>query len=314
MPKSTRRGGRTGRVDVIEVFSPRRSGPWHLLRPLRTRLGIAFVVILVLVLLARHQLAFAELVVVLDLTLIVASFSALWLLIGLVIRARAELVLLGGGWATDYWLSSLLGPVWAGVTLASVLALALGVRPIGRHLTSRAWCVLDRHRLRLCLRQTKVRTMNMDGSLPLLLWARPTAIGERVWLWVRAGSSPEDIEDALEYIAPACYARSARTQAVRRLTTLVVLDIIRRDPLSKSTPITSPLARLTSLVTGAVRTEGTEAITPASIDEITREGALDTASRGRRSKKPGSPGTPESSDAPAVTPVQEDYSDYIDID
>jgi hypothetical protein len=173
---------------------------------------------------------------------------------------------------------------------------------------ARVWCVVDRHRLRLCLRQTKVRTMNMDGSLPLLLWAHPTKIGERVWVWVRAGSSADDIADAVEYIAPACYARDARIQKVRKLTTIVGIDIIRRDPLSRPTPVASPLARLTSLVTGAVRTEGTDAISPTAIDQIIKNDPPTTVGKAAN-KKPAVPATP------VVIPAREDdYSDYIDID
>lgn len=304
MPKSTRRG-RSGRVDVIEVFSPRRSGPWHLLRPLRTRPGVILAALLVLVLLARHQWAAAGLVALVDLVLIVLSFTLVWQLTGLLIRARAELFVLGTGMVTDWWLTTLMPAVWAGITVIATVLVAFAIPASHRFLMARVWCVLDRHRLRLCLRQTKVRTMNMDGSLPLLLWARPTKIGERVWIWVRAGSSAEDIDDAVEYIAPACYARDARIVRVRKLTTIVGIDIIRRDPLANPTPVASPLARLTSTVLGATAAEGTDAIRPATLTDITAD-ATPAPSRSRTGKSVA-PVAP-----PAVVVAGEDLSDYID--
>lgn len=307
MPKSTRRG--RGRVDVIEVFSPRRSGPWHLLRPLRTRYGFVAVAILVLVLLVRHQLTVAATVVAIDLVLVVLSFAFVWQLVGLLIRARAELLVAGTAGATDWWLSTLMAAVWADVTLASLALVAFTLPWSQRLLMSRVWCVIDRHRLRLCLRQTKVRTMNMDGSLPLLLWARPTKIGERVWVWVRAGSSAEDIEDAIEYIAPACYAREARVHRVRQLTTIVGIDIIRRDPLANPTPVASRLAKLTSLVTGgldaAAAVEGTEAVRPVPLADITTTD-VSAPVRGKTTTKSPAPA------APVVVAGGEDLSDYID--
>lgn len=310
MPKSSRRG--RGRVDVIEVFSPRRSGPWHLLRPVRTRIGFAVAVLAVLVLLVRHQLATAATVAALYVVLLVLSFALVWQAVGLLIRSRAELTVLAVGVTADWSLSLLLAPAWAGVTLVAVVLVAYVLPWSRRYLTTRVWCVLDRHRLRLCLRQTKVRTMNMDGSLPLLLWARPTKIGERVWVWVRAGSSGEDIEDAIEYIAPACYARSARVQRVRQLTTLVAIDIVRRDPLADPAPVASPLAKLTRLVTGGgldTAVEGTEAIRPMPLTDITTE-VVPAATPGptKASKPAASPASP----VPTVVVGGEDVSDYID--
>jgi hypothetical protein len=297
-------------VDVIEVFSPRRSGPWHLLHPLRTRFGFAVLVIVVLVLLVRHQQALAAVVAAVDLVLIVLSFAFVWQLVGLLIRARAELVVLAAGLATDRWLVTLMPAVWAGVTLASLALVAFTLPWSHRFLMGRVWCVIDRHRLRLCLRQTKVRTMNMDGSLPLLLWAHPTKIGERVWVWVRAGSSADDIEDAIEYIAPACYAREARVHRVRKLTTFVGIDIIRRDPLANPTPVASRLAKLTSLVTGGLDTaaEGTEAVRPVPLSDITTTD-LPAPSRGKTTKTPSTSATPA---GPVVVANGEDLSDYID--
>ncbi|MBO0885355.1 MAG: hypothetical protein J2P17_34485, partial [Mycobacterium sp.] len=101
------------------------------------------------------------------------------------------------------------------------------------------------------------------------LWAHPTKTGERIWVWVRAGASGDDIESALSYIAPACFARDARLHSVRKLATLVAVEIIRRDPLSTGQAIPSPLSRLVSLVKGDVTGEGTGTITPVTVADIT---------------------------------------------
>lgn len=160
-------------------------------------------------------------------------------------------------------------------------------------LFARFWCLVDRHRLRTCLRQTKIRTMNLDGALPFMLWARPTKTGERIWLWSRAGSSAGDLEDALEYIAPACYAREARVHTVRKLSTLFAVDIVRRDPLDRSTPIDSPLAKIAAFVGRKSAPEGNEPIRAATVVPL--------------------PTTPKKAPArPSVVASGEDVSDYID--
>ena len=61
-----------------------------------------------------------------------------------------------------------------------------------RFITRRAWCVLARHRLqRLCY---EARLHTRSGRLPLILWTRPTKVGERTWVLCRAGICAEDFE------------------------------------------------------------------------------------------------------------------------
>ena len=56
-----------------------------------------------------------------------------------------------------------------------------------RHIIAVAWCLIVRHRIRTCFAQFIIS--NQSGSLPLILWARPTPVGERVWVWLRTGLS-----------------------------------------------------------------------------------------------------------------------------
>lgn len=215
------------------------------------------------------------------------------LIVGTLIRWRAELLLFTALITSWVWLCHEVGKAGAWLILAGLFVVLLVLPWTRWFVFARFWCLVDRHRLRTCLRQTKIRTMNLDGALPFILWARPTKTGERIWLWSRAGSSAGDLEDALEYIAPACYAREARVHTVRKLSTLFAVDIVRRDPLDRSTPIDSPLAKIAALIGGKSTPEGTEPIRAASVTP------LHTAPK----KAPA---------RPSVVASVEDVSDYID--
>ena len=113
-----------------------------------------------------------------------------------------------------------------------------------RFITRRCWCVLSRHRLhRLCW---EARLHTRAGRLPLIVWIRPTHVGERAFIWCRAGISAEDFAGHTDTLRAACYARDARVTRNRRWSHLVTIDIIRRDHLAATHTINSPLARLTT--------------------------------------------------------------------
>ena len=163
---------------------------------------------------------------------------------GIAWRWRAELaiiaVLTAAWWRLDTWTTL----TWSVILLAVPAGLVLGVPHSRRFITRRAWCVLTRHRLhRLCY---EARLHTRAGRLPLILWIRPTQVGERAWVLCRAGISAEDFADRTEQLRGACYARDARATRHRRWSHLVTIDIIRRDTLAASNTITSPLARLTA--------------------------------------------------------------------
>jgi hypothetical protein len=158
-------------------------------------------------------------------------------------------------WSTEITLAALVtvGPaVLARVTrpwpaLAIVLtitALCVGVAPVRRRVSAWSWCLVVRHRLRLCFAQF-VRAVNRShpGSLPLILWARPTPAGERVWLWLRPGLDLVDLDGKTGRIAVACWAGEARVvRASARYAALTRVDLARRDPLTDR--VASPLALL----------------------------------------------------------------------
>jgi hypothetical protein len=163
---------------------------------------------------------------------------------GVAWRWRAELAIAATVAAVLWRLSILITITWAGIVVASALNLALIVPHSRRFLTRRAWCILARHRIhRLCY---EARLHTRSGRLPLVLWIRPTQVGERAWVLCRAGISAEDFADRCEQLRAACYARDARATRNRRWSHLVTIDIIRRDTLAAKNTITSPLARLTA--------------------------------------------------------------------
>jgi hypothetical protein len=105
-----------------------------------------------------------------------------------------------------------------------------------RFLIRRVWCVITRHRMRACFVQS--RTMTLDGRMPFLLWSRPSPVGERVRVWLPAGLSVKDIEDDNERLAAACWAHEVRITPTRHQAALVIVDVIRRDPLAVRTVLT----------------------------------------------------------------------------
>ncbi|MEU7909441.1 hypothetical protein [Actinoplanes sp. NPDC049118] len=123
----------------------------------------------------------------------------------------------------------------APVTLA-VLALVVGVPAavplIRRRIVAVVWCVVVRHRLRVCFSQFIVA--NQSGSLPLILWARPTPVGERVWVYLRPGLSQADLVGRLDKIAVTCHASSALIErAAEGNAAYLRFDIKRREVLNR---------------------------------------------------------------------------------
>ncbi len=162
---------------------------------------------------------------------------------GIAWRWRTELASLAASAAALLWLDSLTTLIWAGVTLGGAFAVILTVPHSRRFITRRWWCVLARHRLhRLCY---EARLHTRSGRLPLILWIRPTKVGERARVLCRAGICAEDFEAHVGELRAACYARDARVTRNRRWSHLITIDIIRRDTLAASELIKSPLERLT---------------------------------------------------------------------
>lgn len=138
------------------------------------------------------------------------------------------------GWAGSWW--------WSTVLLAPVAAGA-AFKPVRRNALALAWCAIARHRLRVCFAAfIRARNRLDPGLAPLVLIARPTPAGERVWVWLRTGLDVDELESSTAMIAVACWASEVQVTGSRRYAALVRLDITRRDPLRMV--VASPLAQV----------------------------------------------------------------------
>src|SRR4051794_32738834 len=140
---------------------------------------------------------------------------------GLLIRLRAELFV---GLVVLYlwtWLAQLMPDRLVGVLVVVIIGVAVVYPPSRRYVVRRGLAVMTRHRLRAVFVERRI--MNYSGNVPLLLWSRPTPVGERVWLLLRAGIDLHDIERNLTFIAVACWASDARATVPSSIAALVVV-------------------------------------------------------------------------------------------
>jgi hypothetical protein len=164
---------------------------------------------------------------------------------GIAWRWRTELTVILATFAAWWRLDTWTGMPWSVLIIVALVGVVLAVPHSRRFITRRFWCIHTRHRLqRLCY---EARLHTRSGRLPLILWTRPTKVGERSWLLCRAGICAEDFEAHIGELRAACYARDARVTRNRKWSHLVTIDIIRRDTLAARERIASPLERLTTL-------------------------------------------------------------------
>jgi hypothetical protein len=130
---------------------------------------------------------------------------------------------------------------WRLGAVALIAVPAAAIAPARRRLIAVAWCFVTRHRIRTCFSEFIIT--NRTGSLPLILWAWPTPVGERIWIWLRPGLALDDIQQRLDLIAVACWASSVTAEAGSESNSAHIrLDIKRRDVLTAT--IGSPLLGL----------------------------------------------------------------------
>ena len=158
------------------------------------------------------------------------------------VRWSVEIAVVVGAWVGARRLHEHTGWSYSRLmlTVAVVLGVVLAVPPTRRLTVRSVWVAVTRHRLRAFFVQGRV--YNRTGRLPWIVAARPTAVGERLWVWMIPGLSVLDLQDsAVEEITAACWARTTRVERHRRVSALVVVDVVRRDPLSGTKPLLSTL-------------------------------------------------------------------------
>jgi hypothetical protein len=191
---------------------------------------------------------------------------------------------------------------------AVIVGVPAAVKPVRTRINQVTWCLITRHRIRTCFNEFIIT--NRTGSLPLILWAIPTPVGERVWIWLRPGLALDDLLDRLDKIAVACWATAAVVEAASASNAaLVRVDLKRRDALTGT--ITSPL--LDMITSGAPATLRDTTGTPDALDlpQVTAAEVIPAKPTPLRRPDPAPkmPGRASSS-APAPD-VPDDIADYI---
>ena len=200
--------------------------------------------------------------------------------------------------------------------IATVLALiagAFGFPVVRRTVASVGWCFIVRHRLRTCFSQFIVS--NQSGSLPLILLARPTPVGERVWIYLRPGLSCSDLESRLEKIAVACHASAVLVErASARTAGFVRVDIKRREVLGGlvGSPLNDPVTVDLTQVDDSVPVSPA----PAGDSDWARPGMdlpdITPAVKPEPARTPAAAAVPVKRVPAILTGGPEDYSDWLD--
>jgi hypothetical protein len=309
MPNSNRGFGRgNGTVTVIEQT---------VMRSYRRKAKIVFYVTLVIVAALTATVAASRwppvlaLLAGLVLGTVIASVTAGIVTAWPVIRAiwwwAPETVLTGSlifGWVE---LAEHTNLYWRLAAVFVITGIPAVLKPVRDRINQVLWCLVTRHRIRTCFSEFIIT--NRTGSLPLILWARPTPVGERVWVWLRPGLSMDDLLNRLDKIAVACWASTALAEVASGSNAAFVrLDIKRRDVLGGT--IGSPLLGL--IKSGAPASERDDAEIPAALDlpEVSASEVVTT--RPVPLKRPDGPKWPErpSPSAPAASDGS-DVSDWI---
>jgi hypothetical protein len=191
------------------------------------------------------------------------------------------------------------------IATAAMVAVPAGIGPVRRGLYRIAWCLVSRHRIRTCF--SEFILANRTGSLPLILAARPTPAGERMWVWLRPGLCLGDVQEQAEEIAAACWASAVvADQATASNSALVRIDIKRRDPLTGT--VGSPLTQLL----GGVIPGRAKAPAPVALD-LPDIPAEDVAAKPRQNGPAPWPQAqhPKTAPAAADSGSADDLSDWL---
>jgi hypothetical protein len=235
---------------------------------------------------------------------IAGAIVAAWPIIRAIWWWTPETAIAGGliyGWIQLAEYTTLLYRLGSVVLIVGVPAV---IKPVRTRIHQVLWCLITRHRIRTCFSEFIIT--NRTGSLPLILWARPTPVGERVWIWLRPGLSIDDLQDRLDKIAVACWANTALAEAASRSNAAFVrMDIKRREVLTGT--ITSPL--LDMIKSGTPATQRDSAQIPTALDLPQVPASEVTPIKPTRIPRPD-PKMPAPASPPSA-PVPTDISDWI---
>jgi len=308
MPNSNRAsafGRRSGTVTVIEE-RVRRSAA----RNAKITGCVAWVIVTLLsaaVLASRWHPVLALLagaLIGLAAAFVVAVAVLIWPVVRVIWWWLPEITLAFGMITSWTWLADRLA---AGYLLGAVM-LTAGVPALipqlRRPIAALAWCLVVRHRLRTCFAEFIIT--NRTGTLPHILHAIPTPVGERVWLWLRPGLALADLQSRADLIAVACWADTVIAEAASAANSAYVrIDIKRRDALTGT--VISPLLR--HVLPGAPAKELDTTGVPQALDlpDITAEQVTPAAAgKPARADK-----TPAAQPPVVATAAGEDITDWL---
>jgi hypothetical protein len=122
-------------------------------------------------------------------------------------------------------LVSVIGVAITAVIMVLLAGAAAVVPPVRRTCVALAWCVITPHRVRRGCAQAWIHSR--DGKIPVVLRTGRRPEGQRVLLWCRAGTSPEDFAWGRQLIAASCWASDVTVTRHERFSHVVILDVVR---------------------------------------------------------------------------------------
>jgi hypothetical protein len=190
--------------------------------------------------------------------------------------------------------------------VAAIVGIPAAIKPVRARLNQVTWCLITRHRVRTCFSEFIIT--NRTGSLPLILWAHPTPVGERVWIWLRPGLALDDLLDRLDKIAVACWATAAVAEtASSGNAAFIRLDIKRRDALTGT--ITSPLLEVIKAGNPPALRDPVPVPTALDLPQVTASEVIPVKPTPLR--RPDTPRTPAAASTPATNPAPDDITDWL---
>ncbi|HEU5129302.1 MAG TPA: hypothetical protein VFU12_15065 [Glycomyces sp.] len=218
-------------IDQFEVGSARRRAK---IAGGVTAFAVALVAFPIAVLVMEPATAlFAAVVVGAGAGLVAAGFSLAWPVLRVAWHWAGELVLLGVLIAVYAALASWIGPFGSLAVVALLVGVPWFIPASSRFLSRWGWCMVTRHRLRVAS-DAFIEGKGVRGAVrPLILLARPTESGERVWLWLRGDLTLEDLQGRLTELSSVCWANSADASLAGQKAAYVVVDLHRRDVLAE---------------------------------------------------------------------------------
>jgi hypothetical protein len=187
--------------------------------------------------------------------------------------------------------------------VALIVGVPAAIKPVRIRLYEVLWCLITRHRIRTCFSEFIIT--NRTGSLPLILWAVPTPVGERIWIWLRPGLSLDDLLNRLDKIAVACWATAATAEtAASGNAAFIRLDIKRRDALTGT--ITSPLLEVIKGGSPPALRDSVPVPTALDLPDVTASEVTPVKPTPIRRPDPKMPAAASSS-----APVPDDITDWL---